>query len=94
MAQEFLSELSLLGPPGELTDTVYVGEPTLNELLGDPVVQMRMACDQVDTATLMELLANARASLGLMAVADGAAIAESEVAVVGQAGDSGGAFEA
>lgn len=94
MTQEFLSELSLLAPPEKLSDVVYVGEPSLGEILGDPVMQMMMACDQVAPGTLMDLLANARASLGLMAVADGAARAEAEVALVGQAGDAGAGLEA
>ena len=38
-------------------------EPSLEEMLGDPVIQAVMACDRVEREDLLELVVSARARL-------------------------------
>ncbi|MBI3452406.1 MAG: hypothetical protein HY057_06160 [Rhodospirillales bacterium] len=44
----------------------YIGEPSLDEMLDDPVVQAMMARDGVKREALVALIAAARTRLGLV----------------------------
>jgi hypothetical protein len=51
------------------------GEPTLCDLLVDPLLRVMMARDGIDYRALLEVIDGARARLGLPAIADEATLA-------------------